>query len=208
MKNYYGFKIFLLVLFIFTGSFFIFDYGYILILLGICLHFFLKHSLDYNETESRKSLDHLILNSPHVYANNLVNTAGLGCEWPVLNNGRRFVDNVGANTQSSYVSEQLFPLDMWGRRRQLHSPPRRGICLSDRLNSTMPALSSSPLVTRQRNSVNGHINESFLSSSRSPDGKANKSIAHSATGPLLSSPFMPQIKRALGLEPSNQSKYR
>ena len=59
---------------------------------------------------------------------------------------------------------------------------------SVKLNTTMPLLTTSPMSTRQRkNNLNGSM---------------------TAAGPLLSTPFLPQIKRALGLEPKSQTKYR
>lgn len=60
-----------------------------------------------------------------------------------------------------------------------------------KLKSTMPVLSTSPMSTRLRTSRKTNLNGSVTS----------------AAGPLLSSPFIPQIKRALGLEPNSQTKY-
>ena len=57
-----------------------------------------------------------------------------------------------------------------------------------RMNTTMPLVTTSPMSARQRkNNLNGSMT--------------------AATGSLLSTPFLPQIKRALGLEPRSQVKY-
>lgn len=63
----------------------------------------------------------------------------------------------------------------------------------------------SPLVTRQRMQLqNSHQSNSNVVADRSI--ASNRSVLTGA-GPLLSTPFMPQIKRALGLEPKSQTKY-
>lgn len=95
---------------------------------------------------------------------------------------------------------------MWVNRSKRQSP--NGSVGSNRLNSTMPLLPSSPVVSR-RNSINLGLNQTFDSRNlKTPERKTlNGSGTGTQLGPL-SSPFMPQIKRALGLEPSPQPKYR
>ncbi|XP_052284932.1 nuclear pore complex protein DDB_G0274915-like isoform X5 [Dreissena polymorpha] len=75
------------------------------------------------------------------------------------------------------------------------------------LNSSMPMHLSSPLTTRQRILENGSLDRSVLNSSV-VNGLGTQNGHSGASSPLFSSPFMPQIKRALGLEPTGQNKYR
>ena len=85
------------------------------------------------------------------------------------------------------------PSIMWSKRPVSNS--KEGSPISKplarmKLNSTLPVMTS-PMSTRLR--------------SRKPNFSENVT---SVAGPLLSSPFIPQIKRALGLEPSSpQTKY-
>lgn len=66
-------------------------------------------------------------------------------------------------------------------------------------------LPSSHHVTRQRMQLqNSHQSNSNVVAEKSI--ASNRSVLTGA-GPLLSTPFMPQIKRALGLEPVSQTKY-
>ncbi|XP_053379227.1 mucin-19-like isoform X2 [Mercenaria mercenaria] len=95
---------------------------------------------------------------------------------------------------------------MWGQNSSRMSRDRASRSNSkSKLNSTVPILPSSPMVTRRRHD----INSSFITNQNGAMhglGTSSKN-APSGTGPLLSSPFMPQIKRALGLEPKLQNRY-
>ena len=89
---------------------------------------------------------------------------------------------------------------MWGNRNNGSvKKTKQSRAARINLNSTMPILPSSPMMSV---SVRPRVQDRSMESSRQ-----DRSIV-SPAGPLISSPFMPQIKRALGLEPTSQSPYR
>ncbi|XP_052759671.1 nuclear pore complex protein DDB_G0274915-like isoform X4 [Mya arenaria] len=106
---------------------------------------------------------------------------------------------------------------MWNGR-QRNTPVKPKLKYSSQvlnpLNSTMPVLSNghSPLTSRHGISTYGGMNQTLMNSParNSPAREKSVSAANPSRpgGPLLSSPFMPQIKRALGLEPSSHHQYR
>ncbi|XP_060583071.1 nuclear pore complex protein DDB_G0274915-like [Ruditapes philippinarum] len=89
---------------------------------------------------------------------------------------------------------------MWGNKTAYHASPTNSKL---KKNSTVSILPSSPMITRRRQDMNNSIN---LNGTHSTNGDSSQNVL-SGAGPLLSSPFMPQIKRALGLEPKLQHKY-
>ena len=194
--------------------FFIFSFvavgiGYTLIFTGLSLLFLHHQNKDYRDTdktERRKSVDHL--NSSNV--NRDSDTAGesnLSLYVRTGSNRDTCDSHSGGSVVQNLLSRFVFETpvafsNMWENR--VRSPVGMKAKGTVRLNTTMPALSTSPMLTRQRNTLNGSANNSFANSPSSPNGRLNSTM----NGPLLSSPFMPQIRRALGLEPSGQSKYR
>ena len=103
-----------------------------------------------------------------------------------LNGNHRSTSTVDRWTNSFFDTPSI----MWKNQsisfsKESPSKPKARV----KLNTTMPLLTTSPMSTRQRkNNLNGSMT--------------------TAAGPLLSTPFLPQIKRALGLEPKSQAKYR
>lgn len=212
MPNNYVFYIGCLVLLMVILSILLVGTGYTLILSGIGLLFLYKQTLDYNdsgETERRKSLERIVCSKSSHVSSDIYFYEGTRQRQNTQILNAKLCDTAGERLTFQRLEGQdplSFLTNMWENRTR--SPAGIQSNSRVRLNSTMPALSSSPLVTRQRNTENRTANKSFLRDYASPNGKANNTIGHSTNGPLLSSPFMPQIKRALGLEPTNHSKYR
>lgn len=88
---------------------------------------------------------------------------------------------------------------MWGNKIP-HAGPSNS---KFKKNTSVTILPSSPVVTRRRQEINSPLNQS---GTPSRNGDSSQNVLN-GSGPLLSSPFMPQIKRALGLEPKLQNKY-
>lgn len=106
------------------------------------------------------------------------------------------VEDIGSNYLTKYLVNSFFdtPSIMWNKKSRSVSnskvSPIAKPMARMKLNSTMPVLSTSPMSTRLRSSrknLNGSIT--------------------SPAGPLLSSPFIPQIKRAMGLAPDSETKH-
>ena len=194
-----NFKLFTLFSFCFAFVCFIYykDIAYVLILAGLFLIVFSDNIVNsfgngkftVFESESRTHSDQQ--NSVIFRTNNFLN----GYRNHFLSDS--FTDNIalGAHTDST----------MWTKRER-NTPSKlvrqSGSAKTNPLNSTMPILGS-PLA-RRTDVLNSSLNYSL---SASPNRRQNNENHPRKPGPL-SSPFMPQIKRALGLEPTNQHKYR
>lgn len=199
-RNYASFVVFLL-LFLLIFTLILIESGISLILTGLLLLFISYRVLDYSligKTERRKSDSDNRINSSHVS-----NESGFFEDYKQLHHHHYFDDRHSVNATieySSFKDQSDFQVtfspvsDMWGKK---FGSPAGKTRTPVGLNAT---LSASPSALRQRGALNG----SFSRDPKSSNGKSN----FTSNGPLLSSPFMPQIKRALGLEPNSQSKYR
>ena len=146
-----------------------------------------KRHQDYiqNETKTAKTYDHT--GDFKSKCNSFLSPPNFPSDFGRENIDKHLFDNRSVNL---YFET---PSIMWHKNvhsRESSPSPSKPMAKM-KLNSTMPLMVSSPMSTRQRSGRRLEISGNVTS----------------AAGPLLSTPFIPQIKRALGLEPSSP-KYR
>lgn len=178
------------VLFLLCFSLFALYSAVLSLLLLIITAFYCKHCQDYIETETTQTKTYDFADGNCAHDSNM-SVDGYSSDFKTVRTADNLYHSKGKIVLNDHSVKSFWntPSVMWAKSVSFSKDsPLSKTNSGNRMNTTMPVLTTSPMSTRQRKN---NLNRSMTS----------------AAGPLLSSPLVPQIKRALGLEPSSQTKH-